>query len=389
MPKEQQLRYTPVFEIQGLREEMSAVPEETQEFVLTCIEEGLFEKLRPRTKKDQLDRNIEITLQYFLGDETEEELGQQHNITRQRVSIVIENTLKALWNNAPIKIQEHYDPDTFLLEKQYTVISGKQADQRIRELKKQGFSSEEILEKLGLLSQDLHGLRYRARKFGITIPTLTIRSKYENYDLAELLTEEKDEEVVRKLLAQVEERFYKDHSKGSEPILIPLRRITDDLFYNIQRKRDAIINALMIRGIPVGMVERRVVSGKHEGLMIRYFFISAQHETRAREVLETDPDLDRYRISPVQQIAGIKREKLPTTTELFLDKEHYGRVGTLLEQFGIRIRGNSSNRVDAEEFLNRGDCPVPVYRYSDGIYYPIDQEETLIAYIQDQLGDKE
>ncbi len=380
--------YTPVFNIEGLRQEMAAVPEGTREVILSCIAEGGLEEPPSRHfTPEGWERNIDITLRYFLSDETVQQLAHRAKISHhQGASNIIYRTLRSFRQKASEEVQKMYHPDTLLPHKNLALMRGKRLAEKITSLQEQGLSPEEILEELGISKQQLRGRRESAQKVGIHVPTLFRRSKSETKAFIQQLRTAEDPAIIQELLHRVDKGFYTNYVQGDNPLFVSLRTLTQDLFYATKTGIDEFVAVLTQSGIPVGVVEGMVGSGKQRGYRQRYHFIAAQHLDLAREALEKAEKLQQYKTSPVRRIAGPDDQPLPVSTKL-LQKDAYASVGKLLARFNIHIRGSRTNHTDTDDFLRF--CPVPIYRYLSGIYYPVDQEEALIAYIQEQIGDKE
>lgn len=198
--------------------------------------------------------------------------------------------------------------------------------------------------------------------------------------LTEQLITENDPKKIKDLLDQVNQGFYKRHSRGPDPVIISVGGLLKDSGIHYDSKEMDIYSAILAKNnIPVGKLE---MENPTKIGVLRHYFIAAKQKEYAREVFSNVPELSRYRISPVKQITGPDQERLPKSTAL-VHKRGFENVNSLFTRLNLGFRMN--RRISAEIFFEKDMCPVPIYRLQSGIFYPVDQEKTLVSYIQERL----
>lgn len=203
-----------------------------------------------------------------------------------------------------------------------------------------------------------------------------------NRNLAEKLRQASNDSEIQDLLNQVKMGFYKNYSKGENPLLIPITRITKSLrFHHHLKETHLFEKSLKQAGVPVGEFQREVkVKGK--SVIQRYVFIASQHQERAVRVWEEDPNLQRFLVNPVTQVCG-PEVKYPTVWEL-MKKRGWEPTSGIFAEFGARLGGELGLK-PADFFTS--DCPVPVFqrRNGSGYFCPVGQKDNLRNFLVERL----
>lgn len=335
---------------------------------------------------ERVERNREIVRQYIETGDTLKEIGSRHDITREATRIIIRQEIVKLWLNCSKETQGLFPPECIRLRKPASVrgIRGR-VSTAVSRMQAEGKSIAEIREEIG--AESLKYARRRLRSWGIEVPYLrrpAVKSLKFYRELAGKLAQPNFPDVeIQKLLSRVSRYFLNIDKRQGQPSVTSVGHIISGCGFHYRRRETwHFINPLRTAGIPVGEVSRLAKSKSGE-VTQRYYFIAARHMERARQALESDPNLEKYRHSHVQQVCGPQRE-LPTTSQL-LKKMVYIPTGQVFAELGIRVAGRA--RIKQKDILTSG-CPVPVFIYlADGQFFcRREDKETLKEFIRKSLG---
>lgn len=348
----------------------------TRRFFQTALREGTHQAQTP----GRVERNLEIVRQYIETRNTLKEIGNRHGITREAVRQMIRRKLVTLWLNCSDKTQRLFPPEHIHLCKPRSVAGGGRSFTVARMLA-DGKTITEIQEKIG--GKGVNYARQRLRNQGIEVPYLRPVKSYQ--ELASRLTRSNLSDIeIQELLSQVTRGLFEVDRRRGYPFLTPVGRIISGCGFHYRRRETwRFIKPLRTAGIPIGEVSH-LVESKAKEVTQRYYFIAARHTERARQALEDDPNLEKYRHSPIKQICGSQGE-LPTTGQLTKKRGVYIPTGQIFAELGIRVAGNAHIKQRA---VFTGECPVPVFIYpaASQFFCRREDKETLKEFIRNSLG---
>lgn len=365
--------------VERLREKSAIADHPTRDFLLEAVSLGVHSDTPKYLTPERWAGNLFLTARWCLGEQNNEELGARYGISRQAVHQRVSKTVAHLWRMSSPDVRERYPLEALSVSKDYAGLRVTHLRDEIHELQESGMEADAVLESLEMDAATLSRRRSYARKRGIEIPTLFIKSKYESAALARSIRQSDDPEELQKIFdREVSYYFYQRDRKLESPVLMSIKEVAGRLF---QSNRDVglVAQVLKERGVPVGVVEWQVKSGVQQGNTQRYFFIPRHFLEEAQSVLDKDDRLNPFRESPVEQLAGPGRSELPRIADLKMGE--FRSVGLLCESLGLTVRRRGA-QFQLYELLGE-DCPVPVYVYTKGgnYYYPSDQEEELQLYL--------
>lgn len=279
----------------------------TIKFIETAMAEGAHFKVPERASKERWERDIDITLVYLLSDESLEDTGRIYGgITRERVRQIRNKTISDLWRYCSTETQALFPFEELELEKHLTqksrerlslarggrsvlVNRGLQAGKSIAEIKKEN----------GLSIHQIGQSRYPLREWGTVVPYL-ITPHSKNLELENKLRNVETDQEKQELLNQVKRTFYHDHVKGENPLLTTIRGIALEAGLSLgfgNQNVSIVLESLKNVGFPMGETPIKSKSKTGEERVETYHFGLARDKERAKQILLSDPNLQRFRRS--------------------------------------------------------------------------------------------
>lgn len=328
----------------------------TRRFFQRALRESAHQAQTPRRKGE----NLEIVRQYLETEDTLREIGNRYGITGEAVRLRIRQELVALWLNCSNRTQRLFPPEYIRLRKQGLLRRSKIGIALARMLA-EGKTIAEIREEIGV--SRLHYARQILKRQGIEVPSFRPTKFYQEL-AGKLAWPNLSDAQIQELLSQVTPGFLEADRRRGYPLLTPARHLISGCgFYYRNSEAQRFINSLKAASIPVGETSF-VVKSKSGEITQRHYFIAVRHTERARQALEDDPNLEKYRHNPVQQICGPQSE-LPTIWQL-MKKRGYIPTGQVFAELGIRVRGRA--RIKQKDILT-SEYPVPIFRTSWGGFF--------------------
>lgn len=322
---------------QGVKDVANLSPfERTIAFLKTAIAEDAHLRKPKRITEESWVRTRNIIGVYFGSPITEERLGKgygylfpkhgleegENDITRESIRQLVKRGICYLWQNCSKETQASFPLTEIVLAKPWAKKSK------------------------GRISRTLEGRQ-----------------------LARELANATDKAEIQELLKRVKYSFYRRYTQGEKPLLIKFRTLIAG-FYPTVRDYHLFLRVLQDSGITVYNIKREVGSGSNKGTQ-RFYFIAAQNQQEAREILLASPKLARFLENPVRQFAGPtgSDEPLPTTWQLVNKQGGFISVGRIMAEFAVRF----------DSFLE--GCPVAIFQYRDRYFFRRDQAAVLQEFI--------
>jgi hypothetical protein len=378
MVKEYDSQYIPGVKLTAVSERLLALEKDTRDFLIGCIQHGALNALPELLTDDEWNENLHFLFRYMMGDESKQQIGEPFGLNKYRTTKKLRRTIELLWQNLPIDARDAYDPQKISFKKT-ELERTKNIYQEIQSEGEKSSASENILERLGISNKTLSQRRGVLRKkYEIEPETLYGRSKFKNSQIAAELKRAADDETIQSLLDMVNRGFYKRFVYNSEEeVILPISQCIPSEFHFSRNDMIQFINAILASDIPVGQIKVFVNGGEQKGIQY-YFFVAAQHEERVQQFLLHEPKLAKFKRNPVQQYSGPPQEKLPTTT-LLTNKIGYQTLPHLYRTYKDLLHEHYS--FDVAKKIFTADCPVPIFRIGNLLYYSLEQEEQLLKYL--------
>lgn len=268
-------------------------------FIQAAIAEGALSQVPPRTKPEQWEKQQDIGITDAFGDQSLKALGiifqgnREKPLTGTRIRQLSKIFLRNIWNNSSSELQACNPLEEILSRKQKARENSSRArggkSIGVRELVEGGTTDpKKIQNTLGLSSQVLTNVRTTLKGWGVTVPLARelrdeaferIRKEDDDKKLQELL-DNLPREQLRKKLYGAKSGLFASVSKTAREAGLTFR--------NTHAR--TIAETLRNAGIPV-----RSFVVKSEKRELRYWVILAKHRQRAIEIINTNPDLRRFR----------------------------------------------------------------------------------------------
>jgi len=301
-------------------------------------------------------RDLNVTGIYFGTNLRLEEIGSLLGIAgenkREEPRLIVKRTLKQLWQNCPLEVQQMYPlevlkvrkPTDERLRNRFSTLHNGRREQ-ILELIAAGLtSSQEIAQAVGKPQKSVSSAITHLRKIGLGPESVIERNRSIREKIKSARTDEEIKEALAAANLIMHRRFSKLFSPISQVAIEAGFRFRNDELVNF-------VSEMQNHSIPFRLIEKTVKSGESKGEVMRYYFVLKQQEQRVQEVFEKSAELARFkRLKTLKQVAG-PRVELPSTAQTG-KKERYVTVGEELK----RLKGK---RLD---FLV--DCPVPVFKFA-------------------------
>lgn len=359
------------------RERPKLAPEE---LLKTTFAHGAHKTTPLTVRENTWQKMLGITISYHTSSATMEEIGEIYGLTREGVRRNIHHCLQHLLANCPPPIRKELSSWEIVTKKPFFANPRSPAFGLTQGLKA-GQPIRHIQQDLDLAIKEIGSYRQRLKPWGIEVPPLPLPAAVKNRQLAEQLEKARNPKTLQRLLNRVSSPFYKKHTKGENPLLLPVRQIAFDFHY---REITPLLDILKEAGVPVGEIIRETVVKKSNSETVlvrqRYSFVLTAHGKWARQVFEEAPDLQKYREDPLRQICGPSAE--PPKRTKSQDPSEFRSPTALFAKMGISITGRT--KFNLVGFFQ--GCPVPVWRYQNKYLYPAGQEESLCVFIKEKLN---
>lgn len=348
------------------------------------IQAARAESVVPVEEAGQTKRNsqaLDMAYLYYSTPASLDQIGKDFGVSRQVAHYTIRKAMRDLWKHASPQTQAEFPIEEIILRKPLTKESNfaralvrKNSYAQIAKLIEAGLTIPEVMRKNNLTQEQISRRRRGLHNLGIDIPYKK-RTPNDMKRLGLDLEQASDPAELRKLFKEVSVKFLRDHSKGDNRLLWPLRTAASDLYYR-SGKSSLLVKALENADIPVGAVVKKF-SRNGKTISQIYYFIHRSYLNRAREVFASDQQLEVFRSNPIQQICG-PESPAPRLGEISKNKDRFKSPYYLLKKLQIPVA--TSGRVLHLENLLGENCPVAVYRCRTNVYYDKSQESELAAY---------
>jgi len=308
----------------------------TIQFTETALAEGAHRNIS--------ERNLDATLTYLLSppDTSLEDVGNIYDYTRERARQIRGKTMKYLWLNSLPETQSRFPLEELELNKPKT--------QKTKE--------NIIFSKDQVESRSSH---------------------QKNQDLLRNLKNAKTDEEKQRILDQVPYSFYLENVKGDTPFLMTVKKAIVNAGYHIRRPQESSLfyGVIKIEEIPMVNIPRKTKVGSKEIVLSYHAVLTEDYEERVKNAWRKREDLQKFLISPVQQVAGPEQQEIPSTY-LIEQRSRFRTLGTLLLEFGAGL-GRPSKR-SRTLLLEKYDLPVPIFHAHKGYYYPVEKDAEVRSY---------
>jgi hypothetical protein len=313
----------------------SLTQEEPKRFVKTiqCIEtmlaEGAHLRVPERFSKVpwRWERNVDATLTYLLSPEeiSLEHVGKIiHGHTREWERQTRDKTMRYLWLNSSAETQSRFPFEELELNKP-----------KIQKTKEITVFSRDELE---------------------------FKSPHQkNEELLRNLKNANTDEEKQRILDQVPYSFYLENVKGDTPFLMTVKKAIVNAGYHIRRPQESSLfyGVIKIEEIPMVNIPRKTKVGSKEIVLSYHAVLTEDYEERVKNAWRKREDLQKFLISPVQQVAGPEQQEIPSTY-LIEQRSRFRTLGTLLLEFGVVSPGQPTKKY-RKLLLEKDDFPVHIY----------------------------
>lgn len=343
---------------------------------------------------DEWVRNWEITGLYLGTDKTLEEIGAKFHLTRARIQQIVKKNLFSLYQSSDEQIKSGFPWESLETSKPLSIASRKRLSLasggisvRAEELVKRGLSAGEIQAALNTTSSQLGVTRHILNTWGTELPYQN-EAYSPNYrqNLARLFAGTLPYEEAQRIIDQVTRGVLQKHSSGDKPDLLSVITLAQKSGLSVNtRKVSLLVKILRGNQIPTGLVEH-LLSEKpgRKSYVIHYYIIPSYYQEKAKNILQSHPELASFRDNPVSVI-GKKSPDIPNTSQL-KNSGIYKSVGVLLGELGYpRFLQHAKLTTGG---LITSDCPVSVFAQRNrNFYYRADDEEALRALLLSRLAE--
>jgi len=329
----------------------------THRFLIEAIGSGAHKILPPRKSAQSFVRDLNVVGIYFGTNLRLEEIGSLLGLKgknkRALPQLIVKRTLKRLWQNCSLEVQQIYPFEDLKVRKPADKRSRNRRSssrngrrEQVLDLIAAGStSSQEIAQAVGKPQEYVAALFSRLRKIGLGPESVVER----NRSIREKIKSARTDEEIREALAAANLIMCASYPK----LFTPISKIAIEAGFRF--KLDQLVNfitELKNKDVPLGLFERTFKTGKSIGSVLRYYFVLPQQEQRVKEVFENSAELARFkRLKSLKQVAG-PRVELPSTSKI-QKRDGYIAVGN-------QLRALKGKRMD---FLM--DCPVPVFKFAN------------------------
>jgi len=346
--------------------------EKRVDFIEKVVGEGVLEKI-PIS-----ERNQNIALVYNLNEElSEKDVGEifpnslGKPLARQYVQIINKRFLEETWKYASPELQSSHPLSEILARKPGPVG---EVNARIKRALEGGASPAEIRNTEGISA--LQATRRTLRKRGIEIYTA-----YE--DLKARVKAETDDKKLQEILDSFTNAslrgYLKRYNHDPERVFAGLTSVLKKGGFFPHMHLSTFYEKIKEKGIPIRPINVDVSRPKNI-----YRIVFDKHGQRIIDSLKDDPDLQRFKSSPVKLICG-NPDRIPTTAD-FRKKKRLRQYNTNIKEIIEEVIGHHITGKDGPKFeILLSGCPVPVFRYRHVYIYPIDMIEELKAFLKSKL----
>lgn len=320
-----------------------------QLFFKIALMEGAHQ-IKPLREKvlEMRNRQRNIPGIYYGSQATHIDIANMYGISHQAVSQTIKRSMRNLYNNSSVSVQEAFPLNELKFRKSLSLRS----------------RQKESLSK-GSLSLKL----------------------VENRELLQRLKDEEDMLKLTELLKKVNYEPFRRNARGENPLFISVNKLARTTGFHYSSEVSSFVTILRNNNIPVINFNIVVKTGPQQGTH-RYYSILSKHQDMAAQALLQDPTITYLLENPFRQICGPSVDKFPNTTNM-KRRKLYNSLGTLMKRLGYIV-----GKGFATESIFAG-CPVPVFIYAKkrnktGIVirkyiYPAEMEQTLTEFIQSKI----
>lgn len=273
-------------------------------FLRTAIAEGAHLKRPDKTPEEAWVRQKNIVGIYFGSPAALEDLGRMYGVTRERIRQLVKKSMEHLWLSCLPETQALFPFGELELRKPLTQKSRERISEAHggksvlinRELQA-GKSIREIQKEKGISRQQIKGSRHVLREWSTAVPFFRTPHS-QNLELEKNLKNAEKDQEKQEVLSQVKRRFYQDHVKGENSLLIASTNIALEagLSLGFQRQnRRIFIESLKNVGFPMGEITEKRMSRTGKEMIATYHFILARDKERAKRIVLSDPNLQRFR----------------------------------------------------------------------------------------------
>lgn len=333
---------------------------------------------------EQYERQFERFSRYAGFDGTMAGVGAEFGVTKERVRQIVDETLKSLYEHAPLAVKEKYLPKSLATRKNKTT------EQKMRLSLARGGKSVKVAEALAehqsvkQISEQFGGLagsRTILKGWGLDLP-------YVQEPTVEKFSGLGDGDLkprgTQSLLNQVDSHGqYRTLLKAGLVFNLTSTARRAGLFA-CGRDIARICEALDVNGVP----RARVIHSRNQKVgkkvnVAWYHYIAAKDEARAIAALESFACLEDLRTNPVTVIGNSGRHEIPTTTQL-RNHERYEHIGNLIkEMIGRQFQNN--NGVTIPDFLE--ETTARAYSCTSGYYFAKEDRDELVSYLAPKLAE--
>src|SRR3989338_6571837 len=338
-----------------------------------------------KTTFQNQDRDLGMLYTYLFEEKTLEDIGKENgNLTREAVRQIIEARVKDLHNGAEEWARDQFPLESFDFRKPFTLTSR----QKFSEI--QGGRSNNIAKRLaeGATLDDLkkefgQGQIARSRvalkNRGIDIEREKnpVLPRFEGLGNPEATNDE-----IQALLDKI--RYPREYLLLKKSgLVVDVTTVTRKAGLHLRSNRIGLISESLAKELlPQTKVAIIIKDKDGKEKTVYYHIIATIHEPIAVDLLQSNRNLDIFRVNPVSQIAGPKEEKLPNTSKLV--SEEYGSLGSLIgELIESRWGGMGKGGINTADIIK--GSPVEIYYAKRRFFYRNGQEIQLRQHIQSRL----
>jgi hypothetical protein len=337
------------------------------------------------TNLENWERNLRISYDYVLGEETHEEIGRRNgNLSREAIRIIIKKTVMGLHEGTDEESRDRFPFESFDFAKPLTLASRQRSSEakggisfEIAGKIEQGATLKEL--KKDYITGRLTKARPILKSWGYQLekeinPILPQFEGLKNLDAT-------DEEIQSLLDKIRNHRQYQVFKQAG--LVIDLSTVAKKAGLYVGSDQVYFISESLARKkLPQAKVAKKRKDKNGQERISHYHIIAGIDQPNAIDILRADRSLDDLRINPVRQIAGPRAEKLPNTTQL--KSEEYQSVSKLIGEIrGLRSTGKAKAGIKMADIIE--GSPVGIYGTGNKISYRKDQREELRNHLESRL----
>lgn len=357
-------------------------------FLREAAAEGADKKVPASMTSEQWERQRDIGKAYSYLTLRDKDLGKiygsspEESLTGERIRQIRNNFKKNLHNNASPELQERF-PLSDLSARKPSPLRSEVILQVTKQVEEGVEDRRKIAKNTGLTLAQVTRKAQVLKRMGIEIPRPPTFSE----ELEEKVKEEKDDKKLQDILNEIPVNTIVKYMRGKDfKVLIFLTNVLkSNGFFVRNRELKSVAGAIkkIDPEIPIRIVETNYkLKIRSKEYIQSYMIVFAKHTDRILEAVRGNPDIfERLSDNPVKLLFGPEPERFPNTYELTKTGNYTSIKSILLKHFNSLFSENKP--IKYRDLLS--GCPVPILIQRNAYYYPIEEEESLAAFLREKL----